>query len=121
MQVIRSRSFSGPSDACVPAAYNWHYVLRASPNSRTPHPPGPGTKPQKNKAKVCKLRYQPTRSKKARVYKQPVMFVYFLMVPAALAFFPRLHVGGAFFFSGFFFVEMVSLNRLDQIDCPFTR
>ena len=48
----------------------------------------------------------PTRCKKARVYKQPVIFIYFLMVPAALAFFPRLHVVRAFFFSGFLFVVM---------------
>jgi hypothetical protein len=32
------------------------------------------------------------------------------MVPAALAFFPRLHVSGAFFFSGFFFVEMAQVE-----------
>jgi len=54
--------------------------------------------------------HRPTRFKKARVYKQPVMFIYFLVVPAALAFFPRLHVVRAFFFSGFFFVEMVLIK-----------
>jgi hypothetical protein len=43
-------------DVCVSAAYNWHYVLRASPNSRTPSPSYLEPKPQKSKAKVCKLR-----------------------------------------------------------------
>jgi hypothetical protein len=46
--------------------------IAALPTRRTQKP-----KPQKNKAKVCKLRYWSNRSKKARVYKQPVMFVYF--------------------------------------------
>jgi hypothetical protein len=32
------------------------------------------------------------------------------MVPAALAFYPRLHVERAFFFSDFFFVEMVLIE-----------
>jgi len=76
---------------CISAAYNWHYVLRASPNSRTPSPPGPGTKTAKKQSEGMQAPRWPTRSKKARVYKQPVMFVYFLMVPAALAFYPRLH------------------------------
>jgi len=34
-------------DVCVSAAYNWHYVLRASPNSRTPYAPGPGSQNRK--------------------------------------------------------------------------
>jgi hypothetical protein len=46
MQVIRSLSFSG-MDFCVSAAYNWHYVLRASPNSRTPYAPGHGNQNRK--------------------------------------------------------------------------
>jgi hypothetical protein len=50
MQVIRSLFFSG-IDFCVSAAYNWHYVLRASPNSRTPSPPGPMTKTAKKQSK----------------------------------------------------------------------
>jgi len=65
--------------------------LRASPNSRTPHPPGPMTKTAKKQSKGMQAPHWPTRSKKARVYKQPVMFINFLAIPAALAFFPRLH------------------------------
>lgn len=70
----------------------------------------PGAKTAKKASKGMQAPHRPTRSKKARVYKQPVIFVYFLMVPAALAFFPRLHVARAFFFSGFFFVEMVLIK-----------
>jgi hypothetical protein len=81
-----------------------------SPNSRTPYPPDPVAKTAKKQSKGMQAPHWPARCKKARVYKQPVMFVYFLMVPAALAFFPRLHVARAFFFPGFFFVEMVLIE-----------
>jgi len=46
MQVIRSLSFSG-MDFCISAAYNWHYVLRASPNSSTPYALDPGNQNRK--------------------------------------------------------------------------
>ena len=77
MQVICSLSFSC-SEICLfrlPITGIMYFGLRqiaALPTRRTQKP-----KPQKNKAKVCKLRYWSNRSKKARVYKQPVMFVYF--------------------------------------------
>ena len=76
MQVIRSLIFSG-IDFCVSAAYNWHYALRASPNSRTPCAPDPGTKTAKKQSKGMQAPHWPTRCKKARVYKQPVIFVLF--------------------------------------------
>ena len=64
-------------DVCVSAAYNWHYALRASPNSRTPCAPDPGTKTAKKQSKGMQAPHWPTRCKKARVYKQPIIFVLF--------------------------------------------
>jgi hypothetical protein len=64
-------------DFCVSAAYNWHYALQASPNSRTPCAPDPGTKTAKKQSKGMQAPHWPTRCKKARVYKQPVIFVLF--------------------------------------------
>jgi hypothetical protein len=68
-------------------------------------------KPQKNKAKVCKLRTGPPRSKKARPGQVPVKFLIWFyssevkILPGALLFSPACMFGEAFFFSGFFFVE----------------
>jgi len=72
MQVIRSLSFSG-IDFCVSAAYNWHYVLRAPPNSRTPYAPGPRTKTAKKQSKGMQAPHWPARSKKARPRQAPIM------------------------------------------------
>jgi len=73
MQVIRSLFFSG-IDFCVSAAYNWHYVLRATPNSRTPYAPVQGTKTAKKQSKGMQAPHWPTRSKKARPRQAPIMF-----------------------------------------------
>jgi len=62
----------------------------------------------------------PTRSKKARVYKQPVILFIFNTTSAEasvvkgyrlpLLFSHACMLGEAFFFSGFFFVEMVLIE-----------
>jgi len=62
-------------DVCVSAAYNWHYVLRASPNSRTPYAPEPGTKTAKKQSKGMQASHWPTRSKKARPRQVPLKFL----------------------------------------------
>jgi len=79
MQVIRSLSISG-IDFCVSAAYNWHYVLRASPNSRTPHTPVPGTIPiaigtSKKASKGMQAPRWSTRNKKARPRQAPIISI----------------------------------------------
>jgi len=92
----------------VSAAYNWHYVLRASPNSRTPYALDPGAKTAKKQSKGMQAPHWPTRSKKARPRQVPLKFLSCFFFNGknfngSLAFFPRLHVVRAFFFSGFFF------------------
>jgi hypothetical protein len=60
---------------CVSSAYNWHYVLRASPNSRTPCAPDPGAKTAKKQSKGIQAPHWPTRCKKARPRQAPVKFL----------------------------------------------
>jgi hypothetical protein len=58
---------------CFSAAYNWHYVLRASPNSRTPNAPDPGAKTAKKQSKDMQAPHWQTRFKKARPRQAPIM------------------------------------------------
>jgi hypothetical protein len=75
----------------------------------------PGTKTAKKASKDMQAPHWPTRSKKARPRQVPVKFLIDCILrgknfTGSLAFFPRLHVGVAFFFSGFFFVEMALIK-----------
>ena len=78
--------------------------IAALPAHRTREP-----KPQKNKAKVCKLRTGRPAVKKQGQDKRRYSLIDFKGI-GGLAFFPRLHVARAFFFPGFFFVEMVLIK-----------
>jgi hypothetical protein len=103
-----------------------YFGLRQIATLPTRRDPEPNRKKKKKQAKVCKLHTdRPAVKSKARTSPGKIfdlaLFFRGKNFTGSLAFFPHLHVGGAFFFSGFFFVEMVSLNRLDQGDCPFAR
>src|SRR5664280_499634 len=94
-------------------AHNWHYVLRASPNSRTSYALDLGAKTRKKQSKGMQAPHWPTRCKKARPSQVPLKFLscfLFSMVKilsGALLFPHACMPERAFFFSGFFFVEMV--------------
>jgi hypothetical protein len=106
MQVIVTAILSGINEV-FSLSYNWHYALRAPPNSRSPtHPQNWhfSHKPPKKQSKGMQAHTRPAWGKKARVYKQPIMIIRFLKVSAALAFFPRLHGQQLSFFS-FFLLE----------------
>ncbi len=77
MQVIRSLIFSG-SVMCVfrlPITGIMHFGLRQI--AALPVRRDPGTKTAKKQSKGMQAPHWPTRCKKARVYKQPVIFVLF--------------------------------------------
>jgi len=107
MQVIRSLSFSGIETIVfrLPITgimYSGLRQIAALPTRLDPEP-----KPQKNKAKVCKLRTRPARSKKARPRQVPLKFLIWFNFngknfTGSLAFFPRLHVRESFLFFRFF-------------------
>jgi len=101
MQVIGTALFNGMIVFCCPITS--HYALRASPNSRSFQSAFKEIFRHKTNKKGSKVR-QATQSahlKNARIYKQPIMFYFFVLVSAVLAFFLSLPVERLSFFSFF--------------------